>query len=255
MSIPNQHKLKQLLQQWPNATVATAAWLESVGISKQLRLRYQKSQWLEALSTGAFKKAGDKIGWQGGIYAIQKQAKLNLHPGALTAIALHGSAHYIRMGRENLHLFGLPHTSLPQWFKKYKWDMDVEFYRSAFLSAGLGFNDYQVKDFTIKISSLERAILECLYLAPDKTDLVECYQIMEGLTTLRPALLQELLEGCTSIKVTRLFLYMAEKANHAWFKYLKKEKFDIGKGERSLVKDGVYIASYKITVPRELAEL
>jgi hypothetical protein len=234
--------------------VATASYLETIGISKQLRLRYQKSQWIELLSRGAFKKFGDNISWQGGVYALQKQTALNIYPGALTAIALQGGAHYVRMGRERLYLFAPPHTLLPSWFKNYEWGVDTKFHCGSLVPTDLGFNDYKVKEFKIKISSLERAILECLYLAPDKVDLVECYQIMEGLTTLRPALLQELLEGCASIKVTRLFLYMAEKANHAWFKYLDKEKFDIGKGDRSIVKNGVYIASHKITVPKELAE-
>jgi hypothetical protein len=79
---------------------------------------------------------------------------------------------------------------------------------------------------SLSISSPERAILECLYLAPEKMDLVECYQVMEGLTTLRPALLQQLLEQCHSIKVKRLFLYMAKKAGHDWFKRLNTEKLE-----------------------------
>ena len=253
MSIPNNYKLKNLLQDWPNGTVATAPWLESLGISKQLRQRYQKSCWIELLSRGAFKRSGDTISWEGGVYALQQT--LPITPGALTSIALQGSAHYIRMGKENLHLFAPPLTLLPQWFKNHAWDVTTRFHRSNFLPPDSAFNDYPVKDFTIKISSLERAMLECLYLAPGNMDLVECYQIMEGLTTLRPTLLQELLEGCTSIKVTRLFLYMAEKAGHAWFKYLDTKKYDTGSGDRSIVKNGVYIASHKITIPRELSEL
>ncbi len=47
---------------------------------------------------------------------------------------------------------------------------------------------------------------------------------------------------------------MAEKSKHDWFKYINLEKIDVGSGKRSLVKDGVYIAEYGITVPKELAE-
>ena len=96
--------------------------------------------------------------------------------------------------------------------------------------------------------------MECLYLAPKKQDLVECYEIMQGLNNLRPNQVYDLLKQCTSIKVKRLFLYMGEKSNHDWFKYMDAEKIDIGKGKRSLVKDGVYIAKYAITVPKALAE-
>jgi len=66
----------------------------------------------------------------------------------------------------------------------------------------------------IEVSSPERSIMECLYLAPERMDLVECYQIMKGLVNLRPGLAQELLERCRSVKVKRLFLFMAEKTGH-----------------------------------------
>jgi hypothetical protein len=97
--------------------------------------------------------------------------------------------------------------------------------------------------------------MECLYLAPGKFDLVECYQLLEGLTNLRPKHLQEILQQCTSIKVKRLFFYMAKKAGHQWFKYLNLKEINLGKGKRSLVKGGVYNAEFQITIPEELARL
>lgn len=51
------------------------------------------------------------------------------------------------------------------------------------------------------MSSRERAILEAPYLSPEKFDLLERYQITENLLTLRPNILQELLEKCTSVRV------------------------------------------------------
>jgi hypothetical protein len=47
---------------------------------------------------------------------------------------------------------------------------------------------------------------------------------------------------------------MAEKADHNWFKYIDLSSVDLGSGKRSVVKDGVYIDKYRITVPRELVE-
>jgi hypothetical protein len=77
---------------------------------------------------------------------------------------------------------------------------------------------------------------------------------MEGLNNLSPNQLQPLLEKCQSVKVKRLFMYLAEKAGHEWFKYLDLNKIDLGKGKRSIVKNGVYVSKYKITVPKELEE-
>jgi hypothetical protein len=56
------------------------------------------------------------------------------------------------------------------------------------------------------------------------------------------------------MKVKRLFLYMAEKASHNWFKHLDLKTVDLGRGKRSVVKSGVFIDKYGITVPRELEE-
>jgi len=85
--------------------------------------------------------------------------------------------------------------------------------------------------------------------------LVECYHVMEGLTTLRPKILQALLEQCSSIKVKRLFLYMANKAGHAWHKRLDQSKFDLGNGSRTITKGGVYVSELQIIVPEELEKL
>ncbi|MFH2094117.1 MAG: type IV toxin-antitoxin system AbiEi family antitoxin domain-containing protein, partial [Bacteroidota bacterium] len=122
-------------------------------------------------------------------------------------------------------------------------------------SNDIGIDEFEIKSITIKISSPERAIMECLYLAPAENDLVECYQIFEGLVNLQPDLIQELLINCNSVKVKRLFFYMAEKANHQWFHFLNTEKIDIGKGNRMIEKNGVHIQKYLISIPRELAEL
>ena len=46
---------------------------------------------------------------------------------------------------------------------------------------------------------------------------------------------------------------MAEKHNHNWYKFLNLSKVDLGKGKRSLVKEGVYVSKYQITLPETLA--
>lgn len=254
MAIHNDNKLNHLLQHWPNGTVMTAAWLKKLGISTQLLAQYQKSHWVEILSKGAFKRAGDIVSWSGGLNAMQRQSSIPVHVGGLTAIVLQGSGHYIRF-KNKIQLFGAPKTNLPRWFKNYKWDESIEYYRSTILPPGLALTELEDKTFSITISTLERAILECLYLAPHKIDLVECYQIMEGLMGLRPDVLTELLEGCSSVKVKRLFLFMAEKAGHSWLDYIDMKNIDLGAGKRSIVKNGVYNAKYKITVPRELVDI
>jgi len=249
-------KINQLLQIWPQGTVALSRWLKENNIPNTLQQRYLKSSWIETVGVGAFKRAGDNISWKGGVYAIQNHAKLSIHVGGLTAVVLQGSGHYVRF-KESIQLFGSSDTKapLPRWFKNSEWEDDVSLYRTNFLPVNLALKEYEEKNFSIAISSLERAILECLYLAPEHIDLIECYHIMEGLTGLRPDIVQELLMACTSIKVKRLFLYMAEKTNHTWLEYIDTSSVNLGSGKRSLVKEGFYDAKYQITLPKELENL
>ena len=65
---------------------------------------------------------------------------------------------------------------------------------------------------------------------------------------MRPELVQQLLEVCRSVKVKRLFLFLAEEAGHAWVKELNILKLDLGKGKRSIVKGGRLDKRYQITV-------
>ena len=141
---------------------------------------------------------------------------------------------------------------MPKWFYEYDWGQPIVHVKTGFLPNHLGTNIYHYGDMKIGASTLERAILECLYLSPKQFDLVECYEIMEGLQGLRPKLMQDLLESCSSIKVKRLFLFMADKASLPVMKHLKLDNVDLGKGDRSIVQHGQYNAKYGLTLPKEL---
>lgn len=249
----NSAKINQLLLKWPNKVVYLTSWLVKEGYSMQLLHRYKKSNWIRAFGNGAIQKCGDKITIEGAVYALQQQAELGIHPAGRTALSLMGKTHYLELMAKNYVLFGSKGEKLPTWMANQKWEKEIKYYSSLFLPANLGFVDKDMNGFTIKVSGLARAIMECLYLSPKDQELMECYELMEGLNNLRPSLVQELLEQCTSVKVKRLFLYMAKKAGHAWYELLNLEKIDLGSGKRKLVENGVYIPEFKITVPKDLA--
>ncbi|MPN06217.1 hypothetical protein SDC9_153473 [bioreactor metagenome] len=77
---------------------------------------------------------------------------------------------------------------------------------------------------------------------------------MEGLATLRPGQVQELLENCKSIKAKRLFLFFAERAGHSWYKYIDQTKIGLGSGKRSISPNGVFVPKYNLVIPKDLAE-
>ena len=253
MSLENDKKLNPLIADWPVGAVYATSWLKKSGFSDQLLNRYKKSHWLTSVGSGALKRAGDEVSYQGAVYALQKQLDSSIHVGAKTALALQGKAHYLQLGNVTATLFGGSEAKLPRWFNKADWNVKTDYYSTSFLPPELGLVDLELKTFTVKISSPARAIMECLYLAPDKQDLMECYELLESLTNLRPQQVQALLEACTSVKVKRLFLFLAERAKHSWFEYLDLTKIDLGAGKRSITPNGVFNKKYQITVPKELA--
>lgn len=255
MSTTNEIKIKKLLDLHVPGTIMLASWLEKNGFSRELQHRYQRSGWLESIGAGAFKRPNERVNWQGALLTMQNQAKLPVFAGGPTALSLNGYSHYLRNESENIYLFSPLKTNLPKWFKNHTWDSPVKHVKTSFLPANLALSKFQVNQFSIMISSSERAFFESLYLTPEKQDMVEIYQVLTGLVNLRPQIIQKLLEECSSVKVKRLFLYMAKKANHQWFQFLDLSKINLGAGDRSVVKNGLYNPEFQITIPKGLAEL
>ncbi len=252
MSIQNKIKLQMVLANWAPKTVATSFWLGELGISPQLVKRYVESGWLQSIGQGAYKKPYENVEWQGALSAIQTQMKTPVHLGGPSALAFHGASHYVRMGKEIVFPFSPLRIFLPKWFTAYDWGQPIVHVKTAFLPGELGTNVYPYQDLSLRISTIERSILECLYLSPKQVDLLECYKITEGLQGLRPKLMQSLLEACRSIKVKRLFLFMADKAKLPVMKHLKLGNIELGKGDRSIVPHGQYNAKYGLILPIEL---
>lgn len=252
MSVENGSKLKRLFQIQPQGVVLTSKYLAEQGYSASLLKKYRDSQWLEGIGHGAMIRKGEKVNYWGGIFALQKQLKLSIHPGGKTAFSAFGRAHFLEMGKPRLYLFGKVKEKLPAWFLNYNWGVDVVYSTSSFLPTGIAMNNLSQSDFQVSIAAPVRALLQCLYLVPQKQDLEECYQLMLGLTDLHPDKTQLLLEKCSSVKVNRLFLYLAEKSGHVWYRHLNQAKIDLGSGDREIIKEGVYNAQYRITVPQNL---
>lgn len=107
-------------------------------------------------------------------------------------------------------------------------------------------------DWDLLVSAPEQAFMECLFLAPRHYGYMDLFYIMEQLTTLRPDIVQHLLHTTKHYRLKRVFLYMAEKAGHYWFDELDLSDVDLGTHKLQLVKSGVYINKYRMTIPQEL---
>lgn len=245
-------KLKSLLENWPSGAVFAASWLAKQGVEDDLLAIYRKSGWVKAVGRGAAARAGDRVDWTGGVYALQEQLRLPVHIGGKTALEMQGYAHFLPLGKGGtVWLFGSRGAKLPAWFRKYSWGYGIRYVTADLFGKdkGLGLTSKDMGAYRVTLSAAERAILELLHLVPQESSFEGALHLMEGLTTLRPDLLQTLLERCWSVKVKRLFLYMAEKCNHQWASKLTLPKITLGKGSRLIVKGGQYNPKYQITVP------
>lgn len=245
-------KINQLLKKWPPGAVAVSRWLEQQGIYQQLVHEYEKASWLRRIGQGAYAKPADKVEWPGGLYALQEQLHLPVHAGAKTALQMQGYAHFLPLGKgAAVSLFGLPGTKLPAWFAQHRWGSKMRFVTTKLFAGNptVGLTKQETGSFAIQVSTPERAMLEVLLLVPREESYEEAKLLMEGLTTLRPRLVQSLLESCASVKVKRLFMVLAEGGGHAWVKRLDLSKVDFGKGKRMLVRGGRLDSKYNISVP------
>ena len=218
--------------------------------------------------------------WQQVVISLQCLLEFPVIIGGRTALELYDFSHYISIGRmKEVHLYS--DKPLPGWVGKL--DLDARFIihnaRKLFdissITQGVGHIGWNLADqifitevpisddslaqmswghwnWSLTLSTPERAILELLHEVPDRETFHQADKFMESLHTLSPRRVQKLLEDCRNVKVKRLFLWFAERHQLSWLSAIDPERIDLGKGKRMLVRGGKLDSKYLITVPRDL---
>ena len=282
MARESESKLNRLQHLLPERLLVTASWLEARGYSSQLRSQYVAADWLEQPVRGVYRRPGLQLNWDDVVASLQGLVGIPAFVGGRSALEIEGYAHYISPdGLREVHLY--TREQLPGWL--FKLDLGVRFvgHNVDRLFPGLPVPTPRQLDFIntasvpddvetdmLQASGLqeltldsdawpvwgstpERAVLELLDGVPHRETFEQADKFMEALHTLRPTLVQHLLEQCRSIKVKRIFLWLAERHEFAWLRKLDLERVDLGSGKRVLVKGGRLDPKYQITVPSELA--
>lgn len=257
MSTPNYSKINLLMKKLVPDTVLTLPWLAVHGVSKDLARRYVSSGWLERVGHGAYIRAGDRVDWQGALYALQTQLNFTVHVAGLSALQLKGLGHYLSLEMENtIHLFSDSAEHLPAWFLDREWGVKVEHRCVRLFNSPdtLSVSSVVHNAFQIGVSSPERAAFELLYCVKNNADFNYARTVFGGLGTLRPKDIQTLLLDCRSVRVKRLFLWMAKDCGHPWLKYVDAKKTDLGSGKRVIYEGGELDKELLITVPHRQEE-
>lgn len=244
---------RKLLLGWRPGQVLTSAGMRKLGITKQLAAHLKASGTLASIGEGAYRKISEDPGWTAAVEALQCELNIPVHVGGRTALELQGIAQYAALGQNApLWLFGLGKTRLPKWFLSQGWGVSVRLVQTRlFGGLRLGITEFESGGFKVLASRRERAVMEAIHLIGKDHRFEEVAELFEGLTTLDAALVQKLLMACQSLKVRRVFLYLARASGHAWFAKLDEARIACGKGKREVVKGGMLDARYNITVPRK----
>jgi hypothetical protein len=249
MSIKKFEKLKHLLNNWLAGTIKTSDNLIKNGFSRSDIQKYLSSGWIEQVGHGAYKKQGENISWQGAVYGLKDKA----HVGGRSALSLRGMGHYLNLGIPQIDLFSNDYQQLPKWFRGNNWDANFKHLRVNFLP-NIAIDEMDVGAFTILVSTPERAAIEIMCFLNKIYSFEEIKLLSEHLIYLRPSILQELLEHCTSIKAKRLILYFGHSMNLPWYTKIDLKKINIGTGYRKFIENGIYDKEFKITIPKDEAD-
>ncbi len=253
MSLEKEKYINKILQLLPEGVVAPSSWFAQNGISAQLLHKYAQNEWLEKLERSAYIKKNCVPSWQGAVLGLTSFEHKPFHIGGITALNLQGYAHYLPIGAQNIHLYGTDNP--PFWIANLKLQESLVFHKKPdFKQKGLKEYQTSIRNLNIPISSPERAILELLYLTEKGGFSFEFIgEIFEGLTNLRPDLLNELLTACDNIKIKRLFLFFSNHYKHPWSKYIETDNLSLGSGKLQIAKDGKLDKTYLITIPKGLS--
>jgi len=223
--------LKAALFSLPKGMPVTTSQMEHLGISRQLVHRYVQNGWLMTLGYGYFQRTGDELTRNGAVSALESQS-LDVHIGGKSALSLRGAVHYLALGKERLALYGVTRKKIPDWFTRQfpcELHMSRLFKEESTLENRLHVRRLDEADpYSPFVAEPERALLEMLDDVPQKQSLDDAKKIMEPLFTLRPELLQELLEACTRIKVKRLFFALADELHLPVVQQLNVSRLDFG---------------------------
>ena len=248
--------LARLLAVWTPGMVLSTKYLSKLDIPPKTAYYLAKNAILESIGDSAYKKANDMPLWEGVVDALQSQLGIPIHVGGRSALHLHGVSQYLEL-EPKIWLFSQSKVNLPKWFKEFKWNFTWHFNQMVLLGqdavvSSSSLHEIQQNGFTIRISKRERAILEMINLIGKHHEFHEVDELFEGLLTLDPQVIQSLLLRCKSIKVCRVFLYLAHKHKHSWVKNIDESQINLGTGKREIVKGGILDSRYLITVPRTM---
>jgi hypothetical protein len=227
----NRHKLNKIISGLEPGVPVTVRDLAESCISADLAGHYQQAGWLDRLGRGVYAKPGTALDLDASLVTLQ-QLITGLHVAGRSALERHGIQQYIASSRP-LTLLGSASARLPAWLTTH---FPASYHRRHLFDerpdAMLYVHPLGTRSRRPMVSDPERALLELLSDVGHRQPLQEARELLEGTYTLRIAVLQALLEHCTSVKTVRLCLSLGRELNIPWARDLDASTLPMGSRQR-----------------------
>jgi hypothetical protein len=224
-------KLNDLFGKLRPGSPVTSEDLAAMGVSADLAVHYARAGWLTRLARGVYARPDTALELHPSLRLMERRLK-GLHVGGKSALDWHGVRHNVAQ-QPQLQLYGWASSSLPPWFTKrfpssYK-RLRLFDERPDVL---LRVSRFQHKPEGPLVSDPERAVLELLSDVGVRQPLQEARDLLEGTTSLRAAVLQELLTRCRQVKAVRLCLTLGREHRLPWAAKLDPKRLPTGSDQR-----------------------
>lgn len=223
----SRNKLNVLLAEWPPGAPRTSPDLAGQGISADLAVHYARAGWLERLERGTYRRPGDPIALHPSLRLLE-QRHPGLHVGGTSALDWRGVRHFVSQN-PTLRLYGWTSARLPDWFVA---TFPSDYHRLRLFDekpeSPLRVAPFEQRPDAAAVSEPERAVLEVLSEVGVRQTLEGARELMGGMTSLRAAVLMELLRRCTSVKTVRLCLMLGGELDLPWAKKLDRTQLPTG---------------------------
>ncbi len=238
----------------PDGLVVNRTWLKIKGFERTAVDYFVRSGKLERVGHGVYRRPGPPLKWEHLVYSLQELGS-PAHVGGRSALDLKCMAHYLPLcGMQTVELYGV--NKLPGWLSELQAPVKL-------VARGMGGIDelpsdalttrpFGHWDWLLRFATVELALFEVLGKIQDESGFSLADKYFESATTLRPKLLNSLLQVCRQIKTKRLFLWFSDRHRHAWRNKLNIDNVDLGSGKRMIVKGGALDKTYAMTVPRSM---
>jgi hypothetical protein len=201
--------------------------LSAWGVSADLAVHYVRAGWLTRLARGVFARPDTPLDLHASLLLLERRLR-GLHVGGTSALDWHGVRHHVAP-QPVLHLYGWASGPLPPWFATR---FPSAYHRLRLFDeepdAPLRVTRFHRRADGPLVSDPERAVLELLSDVGVRQPLDNARHILEGTTSLRAAVLQELLVRCRQVKTVRLTLTLGRDLDLPWAAKLDARRLPTG---------------------------